>query len=170
MTASKRLRRRASATMKRTLVLAALALLGACSIPAADKESDAIARGFYSEVRSNADLSRDPHVDPALATPEAAAALARVRDWAPAAAPTKVSNTGWSYDSNAGQGSVAQLSHAYAYPGATVHVQTVLRKLPGQTNWTVVGFQANAQTGPAVAVGVAPEAPGRESSPPLGGD
>ena len=145
--------------MRRRLVLAALAALGACSLPTADKQSDAIARGFYSEVRGGADLSRDAHLDPSLTTPEAVAALARVRDWAPGAAPTKVNSTGWSYNSNAGQGAQAQLSHAYVYPGATVHVQTVLRKLPGQTNWTVVGFEANADTGPAVAVGVAPKSP-----------
>lgn len=153
--------------MKRVLVVAALALLGACNFPAADKESDAIARAFYGEVRSNADLSRDPHVDPALATPEAAAALARVRDWAPGAAPTKVNNAGWSYDTTAGQGSVAQLSHAYVYPGATVHVQTVLRKLPGQTNWTIVGFEANTDTGPAVTVGAPPKGPGGAPNSPI---
>jgi hypothetical protein len=146
--------------MSSRLALASFVLVAACALPTADKQSDALARAFYSEVRSNADLARDPHLDPALTTPEAAAALARVRDWAPGAAPTKVTNTGWSYNSNAGQGSQAQLSHAYVYPGgATVHVQTVLRKLPGQTNWTIVGFEANADTGPAVAVGVPPKSP-----------
>ena len=145
--------------MRPALALPALALLGACSLPSADKQSDAIARAFYGEVRSGADLSRDPHLDPALTTPEAAAALAGVRAWAPGQAPTQVSNTGWSVDSNAGQGSEAELSYAYVYPAATVHVQTVLRKLPGQTTWTVVGFEANAPTGPAVAVGVPPKRP-----------
>jgi hypothetical protein len=153
--------------MKRVLVAMALALLAACNIPAADKQSDAIARAFFAEIRSGADLSRDPHVDPALTTPEAAAALARVRDWAPGAAPTKVNNAGWSYNSTVGQGSIAQLSHAYVYPVASVRVQTVLRKLPGQTTWTVVGFEANAETGPAVAVGVAPQGPGDAPRSPI---
>jgi hypothetical protein len=147
--------------VRRCLALALAAALGACSLPVADKESDAISRAFYSEVRTGADLSRDPHVDPTLTTPEAQAALAGARSWAPGAAPTKINNAGWSYNSNAGQGAQAQLSHAYAYPGgATVHVQTVLRKLPGQTQWTIVGFQANADSGPAVAVGVPPKGPG----------
>jgi hypothetical protein len=48
-----------------------------------------------------------------------------------------------------------------------VHVQTVLRKLPGQATWTVVGFQANAETGPAVAVGVAPQGPGEQPRSPI---
>ena len=151
--------------MKRVLALAALTALAACSLPTPDKESEAVARAFYAEVRSNADLSRDTHLDPALTTPEAATALARVRDWAPGAAPTKVNDTGWSFDSTAGQGSRAQLSHAYVYPGATVHVQTVLRKLPGQTAWTIVGFEANADTGPAVSVGVPPSGPDAPRSP-----
>lgn len=145
--------------MRLGLAFAALAALCACSLPTADKESDAAARAFYSEIRSGADLGRDPHLDPALATPEAAAALAAVREWAPGQTPTQVNNTGWSFKSNAGQGSEAQLSHAYVYPSATVHVQTVLRKLPGQTTWTIVGFEANAATGPAITVGVAPKSP-----------
>lgn len=145
--------------MRLALALPALALLGACSLPTADKESDAIARTFYGEIRAGADLSRDPHLDPALTTPEAAAALAGVRAWAPGQSPTEVSNTGWSFNSNAGQGAEAQLNHAYVYPAATVHVQTMLRKLPGQATWTVVGFEANAPTGPAIAVGVPPKGP-----------
>jgi hypothetical protein len=153
--------------MQRILVLAALALLAACSFPVADKESDAAARAFYAEIRSDADLSRDAHLDPSLATPNAAAVLARVRDWAPGQAPTKVTNAGWSYDTTAGQGSVAQLSHVYAYPGATVHVVTMLHKLPGQTSWTIVGFQANTDTGPAVAVGAPPKGAGGSSRSPI---
>lgn len=145
--------------MRLGVAFAALAMLCACSLPAADKESDTIARAFYGEIRSGADLSRDPHLDPALATPEAAAALAAVREWATGQTPTQVNNTGWSVDSTAGQGSQAQLSYAYVYPSATVHVQTVLRKLPGQTTWTIVGFEANAATGPAIAVGVLPKSP-----------
>ena len=152
--------------MKRVLALAALTALAACSLPAPDKQSEAVARAFYAEVRSNADLSHDRRLDPALTTPEAAAALAKVRDWAPGAAPTKVNDAGWAFDSTAGQGSRAQLSHAYVYAGATVHVQTVLRKLPGQPEWTIVGFEANADTGPAVSVGVPPNGPGDEPKSP----
>jgi hypothetical protein len=143
--------------MKLGLAIAAVAALGACSLPTADKESDAAARAFYGEIRSGADLSRDPHLDPALTTPQAAAALAALREWAPGQTPTQVDNTGWSIDSTAGQGSQAQLSYAYVYPSATVHVQTVLHKLPGQTSWSIVGFEANAATGPAIAVGVPPK-------------
>ena len=155
--------------MRLGLAFAALAALGACSLPAADKESDALARAFYGEVRAGADLSRDPHVDPALATPQAAAQLAAVRAWAPGQAPEQINNAGWSYNSSLGQGAVAQLSHAFVYAGATVHVQTVLRKLPGQTAWTVVGFEANAENGPAVALGVQPKSAGDEPGQP-GGD
>jgi len=139
------------------LSFGAVLALSACSLPAADKESDGIARTFYSEIRSGADLSRDPHLDPSLTTPQAQAALAGVKAWAPGAAPTQIQNTGWNYNTNAGQGTQAQLSHTYVYAGASVHVQTVLRKLPGQTNWTVVGFMANADAGAPVQVGVAPK-------------
>ena len=40
--------------MKRVLVAMAPALLAACAFPAADKQSDAAARAFYAEVRTNA--------------------------------------------------------------------------------------------------------------------
>jgi hypothetical protein len=153
----------------REIALTAPVVLAACSIPAGDKQSDGVARAFYAEVRSNADLSRDPHVDPALATPAAAAELAAVRAWAPGEAPKQVNNTGWSYNSSLGQVAVAQLSHAYVYAGDTVHVQSVLHKLPGQMTWTIVGFEANAEHGPAVTVGVQPKGAGDEPSPP-GGD
>jgi hypothetical protein len=146
------------ATMDRRIpVLAALAALSACNLPAADKESDGIARAFYGEIRSGADLSRDPHVDPSLATAQAQATLAGVRAWAPGAKPTQIQNSGWSYNTNAGQGTQAQLSHTYVYPGATVHVQTVMRKLPGQSAWTIIGFTANTDSGAPVAVGAPPK-------------
>jgi hypothetical protein len=155
--------------MRLGLAFAALAALGACSLPVADRESDALARAFYGEIRSGADLGGDPHVDPALATPQATAELAAVRAWAPGQAPKQVSNGGWAYDSSLGRGADAQLDHTYVYAGATVHVRTMLRKLPGQTSWTIVGFQANAESGPTVAVGVPPKGAGDAPSPP-GGD
>ena len=143
--------------LRRAIILSGFAAVSACSLPAADKESDGIARAFFSEVRGGQDLSRDPHVDPALTTATAQAALAQVRAWSPGAAPTQVNNAGWSYNGNAGSGSTAQLSHAYVFPGRTVRVQTVLRKLPGQTSWTVIGFEANTDSGPAVMVGTPPK-------------
>ncbi|HEY3799514.1 MAG TPA: hypothetical protein VGL58_14270 [Caulobacteraceae bacterium] len=143
--------------MKQGLIAAMTGVLAACSLPTMDKESDGLARTFYAEVRSGADLTHDAHVDPALASPDAIAALAPVRGWDAGQQPKQVSNTGFSFNSDTASGTTAQLSHAYVYAGGTVHVTTVMRKLPGQTTWTIVGFQANTDTGPAVSVGALPK-------------
>ena len=125
-------------------LLAALALAG-CSLPVADKESDADARAFYDELRAGADLTRDTHLDPSLRAAAAALSPADVKAQLPAGAPTKVNVTGWNYASSAGAGSVATLSHDYVYAGGkTVHVMVGLHKYPGQATWAIVGFRAIA--------------------------
>jgi hypothetical protein len=134
----------------------------ACNLPVADKESDGIARAFYDEVRTGADLTRDPHVSPALETDEAQAELAQIRAVIPAGPLTAVHNTGWHYATSTETGSSAQLGHAYDYAGKTIRIQTIMQKAPGQTSWSIVGFQAGldgAATAPIV-VGVAPRSPG----------
>jgi hypothetical protein len=146
--------------MWRLFSIAAAALaISACSLPAADKESDQIARTFYQELRTGADLDRDAHVDPSLKTDAAQAEIAQLRAWLPAAAPTSVQNTGWNYSSSTGAGAWAQLAHAYVYPDRTIRVETVLQKAPGQTMWSIVGFEAErdgATQGPLI-IGTPPK-------------
>jgi hypothetical protein len=138
-----------------TLCALAVALLVAgCSLPVADKESDGIAKAFFEEVRTGADLTRDPHLDPALETPAAAAAFDQIRAHLPPGAPTKVSNAGYSYNSSTGTGSTASLSHQYVYGARTITIQTFMRKPPGGTLWFVVGLEADlGGTEPAIVVG-----------------
>jgi hypothetical protein len=135
------------ARMRRTPASRALAVaaLFGCSLPAADKESDRIARAFYDEIRTGADVDRDPNVDPSLKTDEAKAVIAQLRVMLPTAAPTSVRNTGWNYSSSAGFGASAQLAHAYVYPDRTIDVETVMQKAPGQAAWSIVGFEAERQ-------------------------
>jgi hypothetical protein len=133
-------------------LLTALAL-AACSLPAPDKASDAAARGFFDEVRSGADLSRDPHVDASLLAPDAAAAIAQIKAALPPGAPSAVRDTGWSFVSTAGTGAKAQLSHAYTFGARTITIQTVLTKPPGGTLWRVIGVEADlgGEAAPIVA-------------------
>jgi hypothetical protein len=123
--------------------IAAAAALSACSLPVIDKESDGIARAFFDEVRSGADLTRDTHVDPSLETPAAAAGFAAIRALLPPGAPTKVNNTGYNFNSSTGTGSSARLSHQYVYGARSITIQTVMRKAPGGTVWFVVGMEAD---------------------------
>ncbi|HVN02050.1 MAG TPA: hypothetical protein VMT68_17755 [Caulobacteraceae bacterium] len=143
-------------------MLAALAL-AACSLPVADKQSDAVARAFYDELRAGADLTRDPHLDPALKPAAAALSPADVRAQIPSGPPTKVNVTGWNYNTSSGEGSNARLSHDYVYAGRTVHVMTGLRKYPGQADWTIVGFRAIADgAAQPILLGTMPPTPNED--------
>ncbi len=140
------------------LALLAVVALVACALPTPDKESDAAARGFFDEVRTGADLSRDPHVDASLLTPDAAASIAQIRAALPAGAPTGVSNSGWSYNSSAATGARAQLSHAYKFGARSITIQTVLAKPPGGTLWRIVGVEADLGGAAApIVAGAAPK-------------
>lgn len=123
------------------LTLTALAL-GACSLPTADKESDAEARQLYQEIRTGADLSQDPNLDDSLKTPERLAQLAQVKALLPPGEPSKVENRSWNYNTMT-SGSVATLVHAYIYPKGTVLAETVLRKDTGDKSWRIAGFHVN---------------------------
>jgi hypothetical protein len=114
-------------------------LLGACSLPAADKESDADARQLYEEIRTGADLSQDPHLADFLKTPDHLAELAAWKSMLPPGSPDKIENRSWNYNATT-EGSVATLTHAYVYKDNTVFAETVLRKGPGEKAWTIAGF------------------------------
>ncbi len=141
-----------------TLVaLAAAASLTACSLPVIDKASDGVARTLFEEVRTGADLSRDAHVDPALETPIAAEGFARIRSLLPPGAPTKVNNTGFSFNSSSGTGAHARLSHQYVWGARSVTIQTFMKKPPGGTSWFVFALEADlGGAQPAIVVGTEP--------------
>jgi hypothetical protein len=133
--------------MRTTLILAAaLALaLGGCSLPAADKEADAAARALYAEVRSGADLTKDAHLDASLKDPSTLAQLSDVSRLIPPAAPTKVDNRSWRFNTDLQSGTRAELIHAYRYPDRTVLAETVLQKAPGQKTWKIIGFHVRVE-------------------------
>jgi hypothetical protein len=141
-----------------TIVALAVGLaVGACSLPVADKESDGIARTFFDEVRTGADVSRDTHVDPSLQTPITGEGFARIRSLLPPGTPTKVNNTGYSYNSSSGAGSVARLSHQYVWGARNVTIQTFMKKPPGGTNWLIYALEADlGGAQPAIVVGTEP--------------
>ena len=143
--------------MKAVSICAALVLLAACSLPVMNKEADGVARTFFDEVRSGADLSKDPHVDPTLQTPITSAGFARIRSELPPGAPTKVTNTGFNVNTDTASGSTLRLAHQYAWGDRSVTIQTFLRKPPGATIWFVVAMEADlGGTQPAIQVGIEP--------------
>jgi len=139
----------------------AFGTLGACSLPAADKESDADARQLYEEIRTGADLSQDPHLADFLKTPEHLAELAAWKSMLPLGAPDKVENRSWNYNAT-NEGSVATLTHAYVYKSNTVFAETVLRKGPGEKTWTIAGFHISLDH-PNLPEGGSSETPGEKT-------
>ncbi len=139
------------------VALAAGLLIAACNLPVVDKESDGVAKAFFDEVRTGADLSRDGHVDPSLRTPITDQGFARIRSLLPPGPPTKVNNTGFSYNSSSGTGSTARLSHQYVWGARNVTIQTFMKKPPGGTNWVVYALEADlGGAQPAIVVGTEP--------------
>lgn len=140
-------------------VFAALAL-GACSLPTADKESDAEARQLYQEIHSGADLTQDTNLTDEMKTPERLAELAAVKSLLPAGEPAKVENRSWNFQTM-NDGSVATLVHAYVYSKQTVLAETVLRKGSGDKAWRIAGFHVSLSQPPG---GVsAPVTPGEKT-------
>jgi hypothetical protein len=153
--------------MRRLFVLTTLALgvlaLNACSLPAADKESDAEARKLYEEIRTGADLSQDPNLADFLKTPDKLADLAAIKGELPAGEPSKIENRSWSYNST-NDGAVATLVHAYVYKSNTVLAETVLHKGPGEKTWSIAGFHVSLAHPDSEAPSPAPPAiPGEKT-------
>ena len=141
----------------------ALALtVGACNLPAADKESDAAAQRLYTELRTGADLAADPALGAELKTPDAIAQLAEIRPHLPVGAPGKVTRRSWKYNVDT-NGSWAELTHAYDYPNGTVIADSVLHKAPGQKAWQVVGFHVKVEPNAPGAAKPAAPIPGQKT-------
>src|SRR5580658_9029929 len=129
----------------------------ACHLPVENKESDDIARRFFDEVRTGADLGPDTHVDPSLETPSGEESFARIRTMLPPGPPTKVNNTGYDYSTSTGAGSTARLSHQYVWGARDVTIQTFMKKPPGGTNWVIYAVEADlGGAQPPIVVGAEP--------------
>ena len=139
------------------VTFAAALAMAACSLPVVDKQSDGVARAFFEEIRTGADLGRDSHVDPSLQTPIAAEGFAQIRSLLPPGAPSKVNNTGFSYASSSGTGSTARLSHQYVYGARTITIQTFMKRPTGGASWFIYAVEADlGGPQPAIVVGTEP--------------
>ncbi|MFI4974636.1 MAG: hypothetical protein ACHP84_08880 [Caulobacterales bacterium] len=113
--------------------------VSACSLPTVDKQSDAIARHVYDEVRTGADVDADPNVAHELKNPTTAMELNAMRGLIPAGDPKKVENRAISVNVTS-VGTTTHLTHAYVYDDRTVYAYTTLFKSPGGKTPVVVGF------------------------------
>ena len=129
----------------------ALALL-ACkpAPPAPDPAAEPIARAFFDEVRTGADIEADPHVAHELKNPTSEDQLAEFRALIPADPATRVETR--SADAQvSSEGTLTRLTQAYHYVDRTLLVQTALFKSPSGVDPVIVGFKVSLDDGAAPA-------------------
>jgi hypothetical protein len=123
------------------LALAALAL-AACKPepPKLDPDADQIARAFFDEVRTGADLDADPHLAHELKNPTTEEQIGNFRTLIPVEPPHSVElrDSTVSTDST---GTTTKLTDVYHYVDRDLIAQTALFKSPGGVEPVIVGFR-----------------------------
>lgn len=127
------------------VILAACIGLVSCA-PRVDPDVDATARTAYRQIRDN-----DPRLNallaPELKTPDAAAAIPKIRSYLPKEAPKAVVAVQWTtYYPNNDNDVTAHVRHAYRFEGKRAVVTTTLRRKPATRDWKVSGFRVSVAT------------------------
>jgi hypothetical protein len=130
------------------LALATLAL-AACKpaeAPTPDPEADPIARQFFDEVRSGADLDGDPHLAHELKNPTTYDQIAEFRALIPAETPRSVElrSSDVTVDST---GTTTRIAEIYHYSDRDLLAQTALFKSPSGVEPVIVGFRISETEG-----------------------
>ena len=115
--------------------------LAACkpAAPALDPTADAIARQFFDEVRTGADLDGDPHLARELKNPTTEDQIAQFRALIPAE-PYRSVELRSSDTTTDTTGVTTKLMDVYNYGDHVLVVQTALFKSPGGVDPVIVGF------------------------------
>lgn len=128
-------------------LLLALAMVGCKPAPATlDPQADPIARQFFAEVRSGADLDADPHLAHELKNSTTEGELAQFRAMIPPEPPQSVRLQSWSATTN-GAGTTTQLTDVYSYGDHALTVLTALFKSPDGKAPVIVGFDLHETSG-----------------------
>jgi len=107
--------------------------------PPLDPDADAIARQFFEEVRTGADLETDPHLAHELKNPTTEAQIAAFRAEIPVEPPKSVvvQHSDVQVDST---GATTRITEIYQYADRTLTVRTALFKSPAGQQPVIVGF------------------------------
>ena len=118
--------------------------LAACkpAAPTLDPTADAIARQFFDEVRTGADLEGDPHLAHELKNPTTEDQIAQFRALIPAE-PYRSVELRSSDTTTDSTGVTTKLMDIYNYGDHTLVVQTALFKSPGGVDPVIVGFKVS---------------------------
>ncbi len=135
------------------MAAAALATLALASCkpaapqPPLDPQAEPIARAFFDEVRTGANLDASPHLAHELKNPTTEDQLNDFRDLIPPQQqPTSIQlkSSQVQVDST---GTTTRLAEAYTYPDRTLIVQTALFKSPSGVLPVIIGFKVTLDQG-----------------------
>jgi hypothetical protein len=122
--------------------------LGACH-GAADQPSQTkagpIARAFYEEVRTGADITADPHLAHELKNPTTQSQLGTFRALIPPEAPSQIETRLFDVETDE-TGETTRIVEAYHYADRTLIAQTALFRSPAGRSPVIVGFNISQES------------------------
>jgi hypothetical protein len=134
--------------MLRFVSLGLALCLVACKPPAptVDKDADPIARQFFEEVRTGADIEADSHMARELKNPTSEEQIAEFRTLIPNDPASQIETR--SADAQiSSTGTLTRLTQVYHYIDRTLLVQTALFKSPSGDEPVIVGFKVSLDDG-----------------------
>ena len=128
-------------------LLLALALV-ACkpASPPLDPQAEPIARAFFEEVRTGANLDASPHLAREQKTSTTEMQLSEFRDLIPAQPPSSIELKEFNVSSNSA-GVTTRLVDLYTYSDRALIVQTALFKSPSGQSPVIIGFKVTSDQG-----------------------
>ena len=115
--------------------------LAACkpAPPTLDPNAEPIAKAFFDEVRTGADLGADIHLAHELKNPTTEDEIAQLRPLIPAEPYRSVTLQSWDAKTDS-TGTTTRLTEVYDYGDHTLIAQTALFRSPGGVDPVIVGF------------------------------
>ncbi len=132
--------------MLRRTVLGGLAgLVAACSGGVVPEAAETTARQAFERLQARDYAALEAMFTADNQGPQVRETLQLMRAAVPDGAPTSAKRIGWEAEAKAGVGRRVVLTHAYAYPGRTVKVETVL--VPDGEAWKLAGMHVDLPGG-----------------------
>jgi hypothetical protein len=126
------------------LALLALAACKPAEAPQLDPGAEVIARQFYEEVKSGADLNANTHLAHELKNPTSEQQLAMFRSMIPDEPSRSIDLEAWDAKTTP-DGTTTRLTIDYGYSDRILVAQTALFKSPGGKDPVIVGFQVTTK-------------------------
>jgi hypothetical protein len=126
------------------LIILALAACKPAATQELDPNAEVIARQFFEEVKSGADLNADTHMAHELKNPTSEQQLAMFRSMIPDEPARSIDLESWDAKTD-DTGTTTRLTLNYGYSDRTLVAQTALFKSPGGKDPVIVGFQITSK-------------------------